>query len=254
MSARLQDRTALVTGGTRGIGEAIAARLAREGARVIVVSRKAPNVEAAVQRLRDATGCDVTGHVMHLGDAEAVRATVKRIEEDHGPIDILVNNAATNPFFGPMTAIDERAFDKTWAVNVRGTFFLTQQVARRLVTLERPGAIVTIASIMGMGAAPLQGVYGMTKAALISMTQTFAAELGPAGIRANAIAPGLIETKFASALTDTPAIRKMFEDRTALKRIGQPEEIAGTAAWLASDDASYVTGQTIVVDGGFKIT
>lgn len=251
MSQRLQHKVALITGGTRGIGEAVAARFAREGATVVVVSRKPANVESAVERLRHTTGVHVHGLPMHLGDAAAVAEVVQRVEAAHGPIDLLVNNAATNPYFGPMTQIDAEAFDKTFEVNVRGTFLLTQAVTRRLVELGRPGAVVTVSSIMGLRGAAMQGVYGMTKAALISMTQTFAVELGPARIRVNAIAPGLVETKFASVLTSTPEIRAMFEERTALGRIAGPDEIAGTAAWLASDDASYVTGQTIVVDGGY---
>jgi NAD(P)-dependent dehydrogenase (short-subunit alcohol dehydrogenase family) len=253
MKPRLDGRVALITGGTRGIGEAIAQRLASEGATTIVVSRKEPNVTAAVSRLRAAVGPHVHGMVMHLGDVQRIQEVVQTIEDRHGPIDILVNNAATNPYFGPMIQIDAPAFQKTFDVNVLGTFELTRRVAQRLVERERPGSIITVSSIMGLGAAPLQGVYGMTKAALISMTKTFAAELGPAGIRVNTIAPGLIDTRFASVLTSTPHIREMFEGRTALHRIGQPDEIAGTAAWLASEDAAYVTGQTITVDGGFTI-
>jgi NAD(P)-dependent dehydrogenase (short-subunit alcohol dehydrogenase family) len=251
MEPRLKDRIALVTGGTRGIGEAIAARFAQEGATVIVVSRKPANVESAVERLRATTGGEVHGLPMHLGDAQAVAEVLQRIEAAHGPVDILVNNAATNPYFGAMVDIDAEAFDKTFEVNVRGTFLLTQGMTRRLIALDRPGAVITVSSIMGLRGAALQGVYGMTKAALVSMTQTFAIELGPARIRVNAIAPGLVETRFAAALTSSPEILAMFEGRTALGRIASPDEIAGTAAWLASDDASYVTGQTIVVDGGY---
>jgi NAD(P)-dependent dehydrogenase (short-subunit alcohol dehydrogenase family) len=253
MSARLQGKVALVTGGTRGIGEAIATRLAQEGATTIVVSRKAPNVEAAVSRIRAVAGDDVHGLEMHIGRPEQVAATIEAITETHGLIDVLVNNAAANPYFGPMLHMDWPAWLKTFEVNTSGTWAVTQQVARRLVDADKPGSILNISSILGMRASPLQGAYGMTKAALISMTQTLAVELGGAGIRVNAIAPGLVETKFAAALTSSPELKKMFEDRTAVGRIANPEDIAGTAAWLASDDAAYVTGQTIPVDGGYTI-
>ena len=150
--------------------------------------------------------------------------------------------------------MEEAAWDKTFEVNLKGYFACARAVARHLLERKAAGSIVNVTSVLGQMAAPLQGVYGMTKAGVISMTQTLAAELGPSGIRVNAIAPGLVETRFASALTGNPEIKQMVLDRTTLKRIAQPEDIAGTAAFLASDDAAYVTGQTIAVDGGWTVT
>ena len=174
-------------------------------------------------------------------------ALFARAAEEFGPIHGLVNNAATNPYFGPMLAIEEAAFDKTIEVNLKGPLV----ASRAFVEQAAPGAsIVNVASVAGTRAAPLQGVYGMTKAALISMTQTLAHELGPMGVRVNAIAPGLVETRFASALIQNEDLLKHVVDRTPLGRHGQPDEIAGAAVYLLSDAAAFMTGQTMVIDGG----
>lgn len=250
---RLSGKVALVTGGTRGIGEAIALAFAREGARTIIASRKAEGVAAAVERLREATGGDVHGVPLHVGDTASIPDIIAALVAEHGLIDVLVNNAATNPYFGNLLDTPVAAWDKTFDVNVRGSFVLAQQVARRLIEAERPGSLIQLTSILGVQAAPMQGVYGMTKAALISLTKTLAVELGPANIRANAIAPGLVETRFASVLVETPELRRMFEERTAFGRIAQPEHIAGAAVFLASDESAYVTGAVLPVDGGYLV-
>jgi NAD(P)-dependent dehydrogenase (short-subunit alcohol dehydrogenase family) len=171
----------------------------------------------------------------------------------YGKVDILVNNAATNPHFGPMLTIDDGAWDKTFEVNVKGYFGMIQLVAGHLQQRKAKGSIVNIASVVGQMAAPMQGVYAMTKAAVISMTRTLAMELGGAGIRVNAIAPGLIETKFAQMLVDNASIRKTIVDRTAAGRIGQPRDIAGGAVFLASDESEYLTGDIMVIDGGWTL-
>ena len=246
---RLDGRVAIVTGGTRGIGEAIAAAYAREGARVVVASRRQDGVDAAVERLR-AHG-EVHGRACHIGRAEQIEELVAWTEAELGLPTVLVNNAATNPYFGPLLHAPDAAWDKTFEVNVRGYFQCTRAVAKRLLAARQPGSIVNITSVVALAAAPLQGVYAMTKAAVISMTRTFAFELGKGGIRVNAIAPGLVDTKFAAALTSNPQLASYFTDRTALGRVAQPEDIAGAALWLASDEAGYVTGQTIAVDAGF---
>ncbi len=253
MADRLNGKIALVTGGTRGIGEAIATAFAQEGAKVIVASRKADNVAAAVARIREATGGDVHGVPLHVGDIASIPGVVERLVAEHGQIDVLVNNAASNPHFGPMITVDWPAWNKTFEVNVAGPFALTRAVAQGLLDSGKTGSIVNVSSIMGIAAAPWQGVYGMTKAALISMTRTLAVELGGAGIRVNVIAPGLVETKFASALTESPEILAGFVQRTASGRIGQPSDIAGAAVFLASDESTYVAGHTLTVDGGWSI-
>jgi NAD(P)-dependent dehydrogenase (short-subunit alcohol dehydrogenase family) len=165
----------------------------------------------------------------------------------------LVNNAGTNPHFGPMLEASEAQFDKTFEVNLKGPFELIRLLANHWLEKEIKGVVVNVASIAGESAAPFQGIYGMTKAALISMTRTLALELGRRGVRINAIAPGLVDTKLSAALTQNPDLAKMFTDRTALGRYGQPEEIAELVVYLASDESRYVTGQTFNVDGGYSI-
>lgn len=253
MTTSLQRKVALVTGGSRGIGEAVAAQFAREGARVVIASRKAEGVDAAVARIRLATGGEVHGYPLHVGDLHQIADTLGRIESEVGPVDLLVNNAATNPYFGPMLGAEQAAFIKTFEVNVWGAWELTRRVTQRMIDDGRVGSVVFISSILGLQSAPLQGIYGMTKAAVISLTKTLAVELGPAGIRVNAIAPGLVDTKLAAAITSSPELSRMFVDRTPLGRIALPEDIAGAVVWLSSDEARYVTGQVLPVDGGYTV-
>lgn len=243
----LQDRTVIVTGASRGIGEAIARACAAAGANVVLASRKQEGVDTAAAAIT-AAGGSALAVACHMGQPEEVSALFARAAEAFGPIHGLVNNAATNPYFGPMLGIEEAAFDKTFEVNVKGPLV----ASRTFVEQAAPGAsIVNVASVAGTRAAPLQGVYGMSKAALISMTQTLAHELGPMGVRVNTIAPGLVETRFAGALIQNEALLKHVVDRTPVGRHGQPDEIAGAAVYLLSDAASYMTGQTMVIDGGW---
>lgn len=246
----VEGKVALVTGGSRGIGESIALALAQSGAQVAIASRKLDGVTAAAERLR-AAGVEVTPFACHMGKAADVAELVKAVVAKYGKLDVLVNNAATNPYFGPMMGADEGAFDKTFEVNVKGYLTAAREVAKHLLDRGAPGSLIFVASVAGLGAAPLQGIYGMTKAAVISMTQTLAAELGPSKIRANAIAPGLVETRFASALVTNKEVLDYYVSRAALRRYAQPDEIAGAAVYLASDASSFVTGHTLVVDGGF---
>lgn len=243
----LTDRTIIVTGASRGIGQAIAQASARAGANVVLASRKQEGVDAAAASIT-ASGGSALPVACHMGHPEEVSALFTRAAEAFGPIHGLVNNAATNPYFGPMLAIEEAAFDKTFEVNVKGPLM----ASRAFVEQAAPGAsIVNVASVTGLRAAPLQGVYGMSKAALISMTQTLAHELGPMGVRINTIAPGLVETRFAGALIQNEELLKHVVDRTPVGRHGQPDEIAGAAVYLLSDAAAYMTGQTMVIDGGW---
>ena len=248
----VNGKVALVTGGSRGIGESIARALGQSGAQVAIASRKIEGVNAAAERLR-AAGVTVEPFACHTGKTDQIDALVDAVVKCFGKIDVLVNNAATNPHFGPMMTADDAAFDKTFEVNARGYFNVAKAVARHLVGRGAPGSIINVASIMGLGAAPAQGIYGMTKAAVVSMTQTLAAELAQSGIRVNAIAPGLVDTRFAAAIVGNQDLVEMERKRTPQARYAQPDEIAGAAIFLASDAASFVTGHTLVVDGGRTI-
>ena len=251
MTLRLAGKIAWVTGGSRGIGYAIAEDFARAGATVAISSRRSEGVAAATTAINEIYPGMAHGYTCHVGRRDDVEKTLAAITADLGPPSVLVNNAGTSPYFGPLIDAPEGLWDKTFEVNLKGPFWATQVVAKQLIGLGQPGSIINIASIQGQVGAPLQGVYGMTKAAVISMTQTFALELGPSGIRVNAIAPGLVETRLASALTGNPEFSSLYTDRAALHRFGQPHEIAGAAVFLAGDEASYLSGQTIVIDGGY---
>lgn len=248
----LEGKVAIITGGSRGIGEAIALGYAAHGARVVVASRKLDGVSEVAARIQ-ATGGEAMAMACHTGKPEQIQALIAATIERFGKVDILVNNAATNPHFGPMLTADDGAFQKTFEVNLKGYFDAARAVAQHLSGRNAQGAIVNVASVVALGAAPLQGIYAMTKAAVVSMTQTLAYELGPVGIRVNAIAPGLIKTRFSSALVDNPDIHQRVVDRTPLGRVGVPEEIVAGAVYLASDAASFVTGHTLVIDGGLTL-
>lgn len=249
---QLADKVAIVTGASRGIGESIALAFARAGAKVVLAARKPDALEAVAARIAREGG-QALAVAAHTGKLDDVKRLVAQAVAAFGKVDVLVNNAATNPYFGPMMDVEDAAWDKTFEVNARGYFFATREVVRHLMARNAKGAIVNVASVAGLRAAPMQGVYGMTKAAVISMTQTLATELGAAGIRVNAIAPGLVETKFAAALVSNDEIRSLVTGRTPLGRHAQPDEIAGAALYLASDASSFVTGHTLVVDGGLTV-
>lgn len=255
MSGRLEGKVAVITGGSRGIGAAIAEAFVREGAQVVISSRKQEGLDASARHIASATGRPdaISAFVCHTGDPAQVAALFAHTRSRFGIATIAVNNAATNPHFGPMLSLTSSAWDKTFEVNTRGYFEVARNAAEGMIEGGLPGSIINITSIMGMRAAVFQGIYGMTKAAVISMTQTLAMELGGRNIRVNAIAPGLVETKFASILIDTPEIAARFNERSAVGRVAQPEELAGAALFLASDESSYVTGQTLAVDGGYTI-
>ncbi|MDC3960385.1 glucose 1-dehydrogenase [Polyangium jinanense] len=248
----VEGKVAIVTGGSRGIGESIAKALGQSGAKVAIASRKKEGLDAAVERLRK-EGVTVEAFTCHTGKADDVQKLFQQVIATFGKVDVLVNNAATNPHFGPLMTADDTAFDKTIEVNLKGYFYTSRELVRHLVDRNAPGAIVNVTSVAGLSAAPLQGVYGMTKAAVVSMTQTMAVELAASGIRVNAIAPGLVDTRFAAAIVHNKDLVERVVARTPIGRYGQPDEIAGAALYLASDAASFLTGQTIVVDGGMTI-
>jgi NAD(P)-dependent dehydrogenase (short-subunit alcohol dehydrogenase family) len=249
-SITLEGKVAIVTGASRGIGEAIARTFAAHGAKVVVASRKIEGVTAVAESI----GPAALAVAAHTGREEDCVRLVATTVEKLGTVDVVVNNAATNPYFGPLIDIDQGAWDKTFEVNTKGYFFMAREVARHLRTRDAAGSIVNVTSIAGLLAAPMQGVYAMTKAAVISMTKTLAYELAGSKIRVNAIAPGFVDTRFASAVLKNDMLLDEIIRRTPMHRYGQPDEIAGMALYLASDAASYVTGQTMAVDGGMTIS
>ncbi len=249
----LPNKVAIVTGASRGIGASIAKHFAAAGASVVLASRKMEGVSEVAGAI-EKSGCRAFAVSAHMGKLDDVQALVRAAVERFGKVDVLVNNAATNPYFGPLCDVTEAAWDKTFEVNVKGYFFAAREVIAHLQGRGSPGSIINLASVAGLRAAPFQGVYGMTKAAVISMTQTLAQEVGGTGIRVNAIAPGLVETRFSAALVQNEEIRKHVVDRSVLGRHAQPDEIVGAALFLASDAASYVSGHTLVVDGGTTIS
>ena len=246
MDLRLDGKVALVTGGSRGIGRAIAAAFAESGAAVMIASRKAEALELAAAEM---TG-EVAWFVANAGDPSAAAACVDATKARFGAVDILVNNAATNPYLGPLIDIDPSRADKIVQVNQWAVIHWTQ-LAYRAWMAEHGGAVINLASIGGIGVEPVIGYYNVTKAAVIHITKHLASELGPA-VRVNAIAPGLIKTDMARALWETYG--DQMASRLPLRRLGEPADIAAAAVFLASDAASWITGTTLVVDGGALVT
>lgn len=247
----LTGRIALVTGASRGIGESIAKLLAAAGAHVIISSRKIDGCQAVADAIV-AEGGSAEALACHIGDMEQIDACFAHIEEKHGKLDILVNNAAANPYFGHILNTDLAAFEKTIDVNIRGYFFMCVK-GGQLMKKNGGGSIINVASVNGMVPGDFQGIYSITKSAVISMTKSFAKECATLGIRVNALLPGLTDTKFSSALTSNEAILKQAMMHIPMKRVAMPEEMAGAVLFLASDAASYTTGTSINVDGGYLL-
>jgi len=245
----LSARVALVTGASRGIGAEIAKLLAKYGATVIVSSRKRDSCEQVVETIRGAGG-KAEALALHIGESGQIEAAFAHIADTHGRLDVLVNNAATNPYYGHILDTDLGAFQKTVDVNIRGYFYCCVH-AGRLMRARGRGSIINVASVNGVTPGPQQGIYSITKSAVIGLTKAFARECGPLGIRVNALLPGLTQTRFAAALVDDEQSREHFVGRTPLGRVGQPHELAGAVLYLASDASSYVTGAQFVVDGGY---
>ena len=247
----MAGQVALITGSSRGIGRAIAEAYADAGARVVVSSRRRDACDRVAEAIR-ARGAEAVAIACNVADRDAIDALVAGTAERLGPIDVVVGNAATNPYYGPLAGIGDDAWDKVMATNVRSNLWLCNRVIPGMA--ERSGgAVVLVSSIAAFKGDAALGAYAVSKAAEIQLVRSLAAEWGPAGVRVNAIAPGLVRTDFARALWEDDARRSARERVTPLRRIGEPEDVAGAAVFLASRAGAYVTGQCIVVDGGVTI-
>src|SRR5438552_2190734 len=247
----LDGRVAIVTGSSRGIGRAIAQSLARAGAKVVVSSRKAEACGAVVAAIEKDGGSAIKV-VCNVGHKDQLAALVAETRRQFGAIDILVCNAAVNPYFGPLADIPDEAYDRTMDSNVRSNLWLCQMALPDMAA-RRDGSIVIISSIAGVKGTATLGAYAISKAADFQLARNLAVEWGKHNIRVNCIAPGLVKTDFARALWDNPDLLQRRLRTTPLGRIGEPEDIAGLALFLASPSASFITGQTIIVDGGVTI-
>jgi NAD(P)-dependent dehydrogenase (short-subunit alcohol dehydrogenase family) len=247
----LDGKVALVTGASRGIGRAIALRMAQAGATVVVSSRRQESVQSLADEIVAAGGKALAVRA-HVGRPDDVTALVAQTVEAFGQINIAVNNAATNPHFGPLLTADESAWNKIFDTNATSIFRVCKAVVPHMEA-QGGGKIINVASIAGLRPSPNMGIYSVSKAAIIMLTQVLAMELGRANIQVNAIAPGVIKTRFSEPLWQTPQIAEPILSRTPLGRFGEPEDVAGLALYLASSASDFVTGGVFVVDGGLNI-
>lgn len=247
----LSGKIAVVSGGSRGIGAATAHLLAAQGAHVWVSSRKIHDCEQVAADIRDKGG-RATAHACHIGEPDQIDALFSAIRSKHGRLDVLVNNAATNPYFGPVVDTDLGAFQKTVDVNIRGYFVMSQQGAR-LMLAQGSGSIVNVASVAGITPSGDRGIYSITKAAVISMTKSFAKECAAKGVRVNALLPGAVDTRFAAATLSNELGRAKALEHVPMLRIGTPDEMAASILYLASDASSYTTGACLNADGGYLL-
>ncbi len=251
----LSGKTALITGSSRGIGKAIAKQMLLQGANVVISSRKADVCEVVAAEINELTETDSPRAISipcNISKKEDLENLVAQTISEFGQIDILVCNAAINPHFGPMSTIPDSAFDKILGSNIRSNHWLCQMVLPDMAK-RKDGTVIIISSIAGLTGNPVLGTYGISKAADMALTRNIAVEYGGRNIRANTIAPGLIKTDFSQALWSNDNILKEALGHTPLSRIGNPDEVAGAAVFLASDAGNYITGQTLVIDGGSTI-
>ena len=247
----LNGKTALITGSTKGIGKAIAFHLAKAGAKVVISSRKADACEA-VKKEFDSAGLESISLPCNIARPDEVEALVKKTMDAFGKIDILVCNAATNPVYGPTASASSEAFDKIMGTNIKSVWSLCNQVIPQMAA-RRDGAVILVSSIAGQRGNGVIGLYGVSKAADSALVRNLAVEWGPSNIRVNAIAPGLVKTDFARALWEDDKNRAAREAQTPLRRLGEPDDIAGLAVLLAGPGGAFITGQTFVADGGVTI-
>ncbi|KAI5330807.1 PREDICTED: dehydrogenase/reductase SDR family [Prunus dulcis] len=242
---RFEGKVAIVTASTQGIGFAIAERLGLEGASVVISSRKQKNVDEAVQTLK-AGGIEVFGVVCHVSNEEQRKNLISKTVQKYGKIDVVVSNAAANPSIDTILQTKESVLDKLWEINVKASILLLKDADPHL---KKGSSVVIISSIAGYHPPASMAMYGVTKTALLGLTKALAADMAP-NTRVNCVAPGFVPTNFASYITETDAVRKSLEEQTLLNRLGTTGDMAAAAAFLASDDASYITGETLVVAGG----
>ena len=246
----LKDKNAIITGSSRGIGKAIAYRMAEHGAKVIITSRKIDACEAVAKEINDTFGeGHATSIACNISDKEQLQNLYKKSLDFCGSISTLVCNAAINPYFGPSDKIPDEAFEKIMKSNVQSNFWLCNEVLPDMIKMKN-GSIIIISSIAGLHGSSMLGAYAISKAADSQLARNISVEYGRNNIRANCISPGLIKTDFARALWENESILKATTAKSALKRIGMPDEIAGAAVYLASNAGSFMTGQNIVIDGG----
>ncbi|HYC05547.1 MAG TPA: SDR family oxidoreductase [Azospirillaceae bacterium] len=248
----LTGKVALITGSSRGIGKSIAEEYARAGAKVVISSRKQDACDAVKAEI-EAAGGEAIAVACNVGRKEELQALVDATMAKWGRIDVLVANAAINPVYGPMASVSDDAWDKIMGTNLRSTWWLCNMVLPQMAE-RKDGAVVLLSSITAIRGNGVIGAYGISKAAEAQLTRNLAVEWGPSNIRVNAIAPGLIKTDFAKALWEQPKLIQALENRTPLKRIGDPVDIAGVALFLAGAGGRFVTGQVLVADGGATIS
>jgi NAD(P)-dependent dehydrogenase (short-subunit alcohol dehydrogenase family) len=244
----LSGKVALITGASRGIGEAVAFAYAQAGARVVLASRKQADLDGVAQRIRESGG-DALALAAHSGDAAAIANVVEQAVSTYGGIDVVVNNAATNPHFGPILTAEDSHWDKILDVNIKGYFRVVKACVDSMKA-RGGGKIINMASVAGLEPQPMMGIYSVSKAAVLMLTKVLAAELAQFNIQVNAIAPGFVKTKFSAALWQNPQINQAVLNTIPQKRMAEPDEIAGLAVYLASPASSFVTGSTFIVDGG----
>ena len=250
----LNGKVAVISGASRGIGESIARRFATAGAHVVIGSRRPENIEpvaAAINADQPGQAVAVVAHAGKQADAQRVIATAV---ERYGQVNIVVNNAGTNPHFGPILSAEASHWDKILEVNVKGYFWLCQAAARQMQLQGTGGKIINVASVTGIEPGLMMGVYSVSKAAVLMLTKVLAMELAADDIQVNAIAPGIIKTRFSRALWENPQMAEVITSKTPAGRVGEPDEVSGLALYLASDSSSFTTGAVITVDGGYPLT